>query len=92
MESNKNNDRQEEAGANREDLEKVFKKLEPDIDPPKDLKKEVFNTLDTITFFGDIVDLFTVKFSTSEANFLDLIGSDEAADKDSLKDEEHEEE
>lgn len=57
----------------RENLEEKFKQLLPDDNAPEELKEEVFNTLDTFNLMGDIVDLFTTKFSQSESHLLDLM-------------------
>ena len=46
----------------RQNLEEQFKSLLPTEDAPLELKEEVFNTLDTLSLVGDIVDLFTTKF------------------------------
>lgn len=61
----------------RQNLEEQFKNLLPAEDAPLELKEEVFNTLDTLSLVGDIVDLFTTKFSESEATFLDVIQTPE---------------
>jgi len=57
----------------RQNLEEQFKSLLPTEDAPLELKEEVFNTLDTLSLVGDIVDLFTTKFSESEVAFLEVI-------------------
>lgn len=54
-------------------LEQEFDQFGEAIQAPDDLKKEVFNTLDTLALLGDIADLFTAKFAGSEANLLDFI-------------------
>ena len=62
-----------EANKIRENLEEKFKQLLPDDNAPEELKEEVFNTLDTFNLMGDIVDLFTTKFSQSESHLLDMM-------------------
>lgn len=58
-------------------LEEKFKALLPEDDAPAELKKEVFQTLDTLNLVGDIVDLFTDKFIQTEASFLGLNNKEE---------------
>ena len=58
-------------------LEKQFRKLLPPDAAPEELKKVIFKTLETIDLIGDIADLFTVKFTSAEADFLDLIVDDQ---------------
>ena len=53
-------------------LEKLFQEAEPDGALPESLKKEVFDTLDTIQLVADVADLFTVKFTKSESQLLEL--------------------
>lgn len=53
-------------------LEEQFGQIRPQESPPEDLKEEVFDTLDTLLFMADLADLFTVKFSRAEMEFLDL--------------------
>lgn len=55
----------------RSNLENQFQKLIPGEAPPDDLKEEVFNTLNSINLLADILDLFTLKFTQTEADFLD---------------------
>ena len=38
----------------------------------KELKKEVFKTIATLELMADFIDLFTVKFSTIEAEFFGI--------------------
>ena len=64
-----------EKNAIEENLKQQFQNLNTDSAAPEDLKKEVFSTLDTITLFSDVLDLFTAKFSESEAELIDLIGN-----------------
>ena len=54
-----------------EHLEKQLNLMEQGVQAPSELKSEVFNTLDTLGLLGDIADLFTVKFSHSNAIILD---------------------
>ncbi|MEZ5042462.1 MAG: hypothetical protein R2828_21355 [Saprospiraceae bacterium] len=56
----------------KNNLEEKFKQLLPDEKAPAELKAEVFGTLDTFTLLGDIVDLFTTKFTATEAEFLNI--------------------
>mgnify|MGYP000294407873 CR=1 FL=1 len=63
-------------------LEEKFKALAPKKDAPEALKKEVFQTLDTLNLIGDITDLFTAKFTQTEASFFRLNESEEIAPED----------
>lgn len=56
----------------RANLEEKFRQLLSDDVPPEEMKEEVFDTLDTLTLIGDIVDLFTAKFGQTENELLDL--------------------
>jgi len=40
------------------------------VEPPKELKGEVFKTLSTLEFAADFIELFTTKFFQSELEFL----------------------
>ena len=64
----------------KKNLEEKFKKFLPQKDTPEDLKKEVFQTLDMLNLFGDMADLFTAKFSKTEAAFLGLSEEEEDID------------
>lgn len=68
----------EEENKIRQNLEEQFKGLLPEEDAPQELKEEVFNTIDTLSLIGDIVDLFTTKFSHAETAFLQIIQEDES--------------
>lgn len=57
----------------RANLEEQFRKLLYKDDAPEEIKEEVFNTIDTLTFLGDIADLFTAKFGQTESELLDLL-------------------
>ncbi|MEM9820119.1 MAG: hypothetical protein AAF985_03575 [Bacteroidota bacterium] len=63
---------QEEHPEIRAALSERFGVMRVNEEAPKELKKEVFNTLDTIQLFADIADLFTIKFTRTELDFLDL--------------------
>lgn len=58
-------------------LEEQFKQLLPDETAPEDLKKEVFQTLDTLSLMGDIADLFTAKFGQTEAVFMGVMDTED---------------
>lgn len=58
-------------------LEEKFREMLPKEDAPEDLKKEVFQTLDTLNLIGDIADLFTAKFTKTEAAFFDLTSDED---------------
>ncbi len=71
----------EETNKIRQNLAAQFKGLLPKDDAPQELKEEVFNTIDTLSLIGDIVDLFTTKFSHTETVFLQIIQEDESGDE-----------
>ena len=54
-----------------EHLEAQFNQMAKGTAAPSELQTEVFNTLDTIGLIGDVADLFTVKFTFSEAAVID---------------------
>lgn len=60
-------------------LEARFQQLAEDQEEknsvPSELRKEVFRTLDVIDMVGEIGDLFTGKFGSTTAEFIDLIES-----------------
>jgi hypothetical protein len=62
-------------------LSEQFKKLQPKEQAPQELKKSVFSTLDTFQLMADVADLFTVKFTKTEAKAIDLL-HDRTADPD----------
>ncbi|MFT4759872.1 MAG: hypothetical protein ACI9XO_003649 [Paraglaciecola sp.] len=57
-------------------LEEKFKAMLPKEDAPEELKKEVFQTLDTLNLIGDVADLFTTKFTRTEVTFFRLMEED----------------
>ena len=57
----------------QENLEEQFQKLGSEEKAPEGLKKEVFNTLDTLQLLGDFADLFTAKFTETEATVIDIV-------------------
>ncbi len=63
---------QEEHPEIRAALETRFQEFKRDDEAPEDLKQEVFGTLATMQLVADIADLFTVKFSKTELDFLDI--------------------
>ena len=53
-------------------LEEKFRQMTLESDAaPTELKKEVFNTLNSMILMGDLVDLFTVKFANTKMRFMD---------------------
>lgn len=64
-------------------LEQKFSQMNIDNDEaPAELKKEVFNTLNSMILVGDILDLFTIKFAQTELTFLDPDSHEEMEDID----------
>lgn len=53
-------------------LQDMFADFGPEDAAPEELKKEVFKTLDSINLVADMIDLFTAKFTISEAGLLDI--------------------
>ncbi len=54
-------------------LEQLFKDMRPDDAAPEHVKKDVFDTIDTLETVSDVLELFTGKFGETEAGFLDLL-------------------
>ena len=78
MTNNGNNHKaEEEQNSIQKNLQDQFCQLKSDETPPEELKDEVFKTLDTIHLVADLIDLFTVKFGSTDAEFLDLLGTDD---------------
>lgn len=48
-----------------------FKQLPEEKEAPAEIKKEVFKSLNSFKLFADILDLFTIKFVSTEGKFLD---------------------
>lgn len=66
-------------------LEEQFQNLKGKGKLPEEVKKDVFNTLDTLNLIADITDLFTVKFTKTESEFLDLLSENNEDDLDKNK-------
>jgi len=54
----------------------------------ENLKAEVFKTLDSLILFGDIINLFTIKFTEAEIQMINTTISLEGEDLDKEKGEE----
>lgn len=54
-------------------LEGLFKEMRPDDAAPEHVKKDVFDTIDTLETMSNVLELFTGKFGETEAGFLDLL-------------------
>lgn len=54
-------------------LSEQFNQLKAKEPAPPALKKSVFSTLDTFQLMADVTDLFTVKFTKTEAKAMDLL-------------------
>ena len=52
-------------------LQAKFQELLPEVQIPENLQKEVFNTLDSIEFIAEVIDLFTIKFPLVNLKYLD---------------------
>lgn len=63
-------------------LKNVFQMEDTSVDLPADMKKQVFDSLDWLNLIGDVADLFTVKFTKSEAILFDAIDSDDDGEED----------
>jgi len=57
-------------------MREQFEKLEPKEHAPAELKKEVFDSLETLKLIADVVDLFTAKFVVSEAELTSMFIAD----------------
>ncbi|MCF8247239.1 MAG: hypothetical protein K9J37_14790 [Saprospiraceae bacterium] len=57
----------------RSHLKGAFQKMQPKEAAPETLKKQVFGTLDTIQLVADMADLFTVKFTQTESQLVELL-------------------
>lgn len=65
----------------RSNLTNVFQEY-TNKEVPKELKKEVFSTLASIELAANVLDLFTVKFIRSEAEFLsEIVDQDKRNEK-----------
>ncbi|GAB4244038.1 MAG: hypothetical protein Kow0027_03540 [Saprospiraceae bacterium] len=51
-------------------LESKLKGIEPEGQMPENLKKAVFDTIDTVGLVAEVVDLFAVKFPLANLSFL----------------------
>ncbi len=58
-------------------LKGAFQKMQPKEAAPAALKKQVFDTLDTIQLVADMADLFTVKFTQTESQLVGLLDETE---------------
>ena len=58
-------------------LKDEFQKMKPKEAAPVALKKQVFDTLDTIQLVADMADLFTVKFTQTESQLVGLLDETE---------------
>lgn len=65
----------------KNNLEELFKQLIPEEDAPEDMKKEIFQTLDTLNLIDDIADLFTGKLVSTELDFLDLLDDNDIVEE-----------
>lgn len=59
----------------REILEDKLGELQSRTEAPEEIKEEVFNTLDTMSFFVELADLFTIKFTETNAIIVDNINN-----------------
>ena len=65
----------------QEHLEQLFEQMLPKENAPEDVKKRVFDTIDTLTLVGDLTALFTVEFGQSKFELIDLIGTKQQSEK-----------
>lgn len=63
---NSKNQFREKARAIRKNLLEQFGKLQPDIKAPVDLKKNVFDTLDTIQLASEMKDVFSINLADTQ--------------------------
>ena len=76
----KNNNENKNINGLHHNLEKQFQNLKGKGKLPEEVKKDVFNTLDTLNLIADITDLFTVKFTKTEGEFLNLLDENSKED------------
>lgn len=60
----------------KEHLKEQFRRMEDKTQPPEDLKNEVFDTLDSLSLFADILGLFTIDFTAAEMTILDAMNDE----------------
>lgn len=70
--SKQNEHKQQQAKEIKDNLTKVFQAYGK-TDVPKDLKEEIFQTLDTVELMAGMMDLFTIKFAQSEIDFIETV-------------------
>ncbi len=70
---NDSNQPVEKAKALRHHLSEQFQKVQAKEPAPEELKKSVFDTLDSLQLIADVADLFTVKFAKSESSMVGLM-------------------
>lgn len=61
----------------RTHLKDEFQRMKPKTAAPEALKKQVFDTLDTFQLMADMADLFTVKFTKTESQMMEMLGDGE---------------
>ena len=53
----------------KQHLEEQFRQFRPQGEVPADMKKNVFDTLETLRLVSDVFELFTLKFTQAETDF-----------------------
>jgi len=66
-------------------LEEKFSQFLNEEEVPQELKKEVFNSLNSLIMFGDLADLFTVKFAQINIGFISPFEGGREEQKDDKK-------
>ncbi|PHN03731.1 hypothetical protein [Flavilitoribacter nigricans] len=54
-------------------LEDRFGQLNASVSAPKEIRDEVFSTIDTLSFLAELADFFTVRFTDSEWSMLEAV-------------------
>ncbi len=70
---NDSNQPEEKAKELRHHLSAQFQQVRAKEQAPEELKKSVFDTLDSLQLIADVADLFTVKFAMSESSMVGLM-------------------
>ncbi len=66
----------------RNHLKDEFQRMKPKTAAPEALKKQVFDTLDAFQLIADMADLFTVKFTKTESQMMEMLGDRKQAPPD----------
>lgn len=88
MKKDKDKEGKKESKELQEHLKEKFQAIEPNGQVPEELKKGVFDSLDTINLMADFADLFTAKFTMAESEMIAGMESGGGEESNSNKEEE----